>query len=196
MYSQILHKGSCDIVISASFCIVRQMQRNTEIKTEHKNIHIITNPTPVPKAICFGNVFSSSCELGRASSLRISHTFPASRKVAPQKLLKIRNGILHLPQNGKYPLVEVRIAAFCRMVSARADATYRKSADAVGTTHIELFAVRGYRCITVGEESAKATREAILLFLSIFHKWRNSVFSFTNCAKGTFSKRLSSLLKD
>ena len=43
MYSQIFHKGSCDIVISASFCIVRQMQRNTEIKTEHKNIHIITN---------------------------------------------------------------------------------------------------------------------------------------------------------
>lgn len=43
MYSQILHKGSCDIVISASFCIVRQMQRYTEVETEHQNIHIITN---------------------------------------------------------------------------------------------------------------------------------------------------------
>ena len=43
MYSQILHKASCDIVISTSFGIVRQMQRYTEVETEHQNIHIIPN---------------------------------------------------------------------------------------------------------------------------------------------------------
>ena len=51
------------------------------------------------------------------------------------------------------------------MVSARADATYCESADAVGTTHIELFAVRGYRCITVGEESAQSYTGSNLIIL-------------------------------
>ena len=42
MYSQIFHKGSGNIVIPTSIRIVRQMQRYTEIETEHKNIHILT----------------------------------------------------------------------------------------------------------------------------------------------------------
>ncbi len=43
MYSQILHKGSCDIVLSASFVSYGRCKGIPEIKTEHKNIHIITN---------------------------------------------------------------------------------------------------------------------------------------------------------
>ena len=43
MYSQILEESSGYIIIAATFRIIRQMQRNTEVETEYENIHVITD---------------------------------------------------------------------------------------------------------------------------------------------------------
>ena len=49
MYSQIFEEGTGNIIISASFRIIGQMQRNTEVKTEHKNIHVVTDAYFLPQ---------------------------------------------------------------------------------------------------------------------------------------------------
>lgn len=67
MYSKILEESAGDIVVSLSGRIIREMERDTEVETEHEDIHVVADADAGSK----GNLFRECLE----AELRVGARF-------------------------------------------------------------------------------------------------------------------------
>lgn len=155
MYSQIFEEGTGNIIISASFRIIGQMQRNTEVKTEHKNIHVVTDAYACPQGYLFRESFQTKLRIRTCLVLAQQPDVTRIQESSSPNALEDTETILYVRfETERTCLVEIRILAVFRVIATGTNTTHRKSTDTVGTTNVELFTIWGNRSITVCKKSA------------------------------------------
>ena len=79
-----------NIIIPRLPGIIRIMQPDTQVQTKNKKVQIVTQAKSRAQSNLFREILQRKFTIRAVSSLRISHTLPASRNTAPCKSAIIR----------------------------------------------------------------------------------------------------------
>ena len=163
-----------DVIDATLACIIRNMQTDTPVDTYYKHTHIITHTNTgayrqLPEELVYIKLAERIVLMVAQGPHITCIQEKGSIEIAPNLLTVFQvHQILDVAR-----LVDIRILAVGRLVSARSDAPHIKGSHTVGTTDIELLIIRSILGIAITPDNAgidMSHQRTILGDTPIFHE--------------------------
>lgn len=170
-----------DVIDATLACIIRNMQTDTPVDTYYKHTHIITHTDTgayrqLPEELAYIKLAERTVLMVTQGPHITCIQEKGSIEIAPNLLTVFQvHQILDVAR-----LVDIRILAVGRLVSARSDASHIKGSHTVGTTDIELLIIRSILGIAITPDMPALTCPTSVPSWVIRQYFTKSVSSFRN----------------